>query len=146
MLELRRLEPRNRTHVRLGRLARRLGLVRAKDREAWRAINDPFFRRFDLLLTPVLASTPISCDRWSERGWIANMYANLRFAPFAGAWNFAGYPAASVPAGVHSDGTPLSVQIVTSLGRERLILSVARQLEILRPWPRHAPARAFQTG
>jgi amidase len=141
VLDLRHLEPRTRTHVRLGRMARRFGLVRSADRDAWRAINDPFFRRFELLLTPVLASTPISCDRWSQRGWPANIYANLRFAPFAGAWNFAGYPAASVPAGVHSDGTPLSVQIVGSLGREGLILSLARQLEMLRPWPRHAPAQ-----
>lgn len=145
VLESGRLEPRTRTHVRLGWVARRFGLVRATDRDAWRAINDQFFRRFELLLTPVLASAPISCNRWSERGWIANMYANLRFAPFAGAWNFAGFPAASVPAGVHSDGTPLSVQIVASLEREKLILSLARQLEILRPWPRHAPAHMVST-
>jgi amidase len=120
-------------------MARRAGLVRSRDREAWRALTKPFFQRFDLLLTPVLASTPIQCDRWSERGWAANIYANMRFAPFAGAWNFAGYPAASVPAGIHSDGMPMSVQIVGSRGREGLILSVARQLELLRPWPRHAP-------
>jgi amidase len=138
-IDVRLLEPRNRTHARLGRMARRTGLVRSRDREAWRALTEPFFQRFDLLLTPVLASTPIPCDRWSERGWAANIYANMRFAPFAGAWNFAGYPAASVPAGIHSDGMPMSVQIVGSRGREGLILSVARQLELLRPWPRHAP-------
>jgi hypothetical protein len=28
---------------------------------------------------------------------------------------------------------------VGSRGREALILSLARQLEILQPWPRHAP-------
>jgi amidase len=138
-VDLRLLEPRNRAHARAGRLARRAGLVRSQDREAWREINEPFFRQFDLLLTPVLASTPIECDRWSERGWTANLWANLRFAPFSGPWNFAGYPAASIPAGLHSDGLPLSVQIVGSRGREALILSLARQLEMLRPWPRHAP-------
>jgi amidase len=71
---------------------------------------------------------------------MANVYANVRFAPFTGGWNFAGFPAASVPAGRHSNGLPLSVQIIGSLGRETLILSLARQLEILQPWPRHARA------
>ena len=138
-LDLRRVERRTRTHVRLGGFARRRGLVRAGDREAWRQLNEPFFDRFDLLLTPVVASTPIEADGWSERGWIANAYANMRFAPFTGGWNFAGYPAASVPAGHHTTGLPLSVQIVGSRGREALILSLARQLETLQPWPRHAP-------
>src|SRR5688572_18143457 len=101
-LDIRRVERRTRAHVRLGGFARRRGLVRAGDREAWRQLNEPFFDRFDLLLTPVVASNPIEADGWSERGWIANAYANLRFAPFTGGWNFAGYPAASVPAGHHT--------------------------------------------
>ena len=138
-LDMRRLEHRTRTHVRLGDFARRRGLVRHSDREAWRQLNEAFFDRFDLLLTPVVASSPIEADGWSERGWMANVYANTRFAPFTGGWNFAGYPAAGVPAGRHSSGLPLSVQIVGSRGREALILSLARQLESLQPWPRHAP-------
>jgi amidase len=137
-LDIRRLEPRTRTHVRLGAFAQRTGLVRPADRDAWRTVNDAFFGRFDLLLTPVLAASPIEADGWSRRGWIANAYANVRFAPFTGAWNFAGYPAASVPAGRHSNGLPLSVHLIGSRGREALILSLARQLEILQPWPRHA--------
>jgi amidase len=139
-LDIRRAERRTRTHVRLGDFARRHGLVRQRDREAWRQLNEPFFERFDLLLTPVVASSPIEADGWSDRGWIANVYANVRFAPFTGGWNFAGYPAASVPAGRHSNGLPLAVQIVGSRGREALILSLAGQLEMLEPWPRHAPA------
>ena len=115
-------------------------MVRHGDREAWRQRNAAFFDRFDLLLTPVVASSPIESDRWSERGWTANVYANIRFAPFTGGWNFAGYPAASVPAGRHSNGLPLSVQIVGSRGREPRIAALAWQLEILQPWPRHAPA------
>jgi amidase len=138
-LDIRRVERRTRTHVRLGDFARQRGLVRAGDREAWRQLNEAFFGRFDLLLTPVVASNPIEADGWSERGWTANAHANVRFAPFTGGWNFAGYPAASVPAGRHTNGLPLSVQIVASRGREALILSLARQLEILQPWPRHAP-------
>ncbi len=65
------------------------------------------------------------------------MWAEARFAPFAAAWNFAGYPAAAVPAGVDSSGMPLSVQIVAPAGGEATLLSIAKQLEMLRPWRRH---------
>lgn len=141
------LEPRTRMHARLGRIARRVHLVRSQDRSGWRQLNERFFERFDLLLTPVVASRPLPCHRWSERGWIANMIANTRFAPFTAAWNFAGFPAASVPTGVDVDHMmPLSVQIIGAPGREGLILSVARQLEILRPAPTaHPPPHASAT-
>jgi amidase len=145
-LDTHRLERRTRTHVRIGAFAERRGLVRPADREAWRQMNDAFFGRFDLLVTPVIASSPIEADGWSRRGWLANVYANVRFAPFTGGWNFAGYPAASVPAGRHSNGLPLSVQIVGSRGREGLILSLARQLEMLQPWPRHALSHHFDNA
>ena len=142
-LDIHRLEGRTRTHVRIGAFAERRGLVRPADREAWRQMNEAFFDRFDLLVTPVIASSPIEADGWSRRGWLANVHANVRFAPFTGGWNFAGYPAASIPAGRHSNGLPLSVQIVGSRGREGLILSLARQLEMLQPWPRHQDPQAI---
>ncbi len=137
-LDFQKLEPRTRGHVRVGRMARRLGLV-GKHREAWRHVHESFFRRFDLLLTPMLASAPIRADAWSRRGWATNFYTNVCFAPFAAACNYAGYPAAAVPAGMHSNGMPLSVQLVAPHAGEPLILSVVKQLEMLQPWPRHAP-------
>lgn len=140
-LDFRQLEARTRTHVRLGRIARRLGLIVPPPRERWRRLLEPFFRRFDLLVTPVLARAPRDASCWSQRSWVANAWADARFAPFTAAWNFAAYPAAAIPAGLHSDGMPLSVQVVAAAGGESLILSVARQLEALRPWPRHAEIR-----
>ena len=44
-----------------------------------------------------------------------------------------------MPAGSTEDGLPLGVQLAAAPGGEALLLSVARQLESLRPWPRHAP-------
>ncbi len=126
-------------HARLGRIARRVHLVRSQDRSEWRQRNERFFERFDLLLTPVVACGPIPCHRWSDRGWIANVIANTRFAPFTGAWNFAGFPAAAVPTGVDADHMPLSVQMIGAPGREAVILAVARQLEIMRPAPTAHP-------
>jgi amidase len=45
----------------------------------------------------------------------------------------------NLPAGVHSAGTPLGVQLVARPGGERLLLELARQIEMAHPWPRHAP-------
>jgi amidase len=58
----------------------------------------------------------------------------------AAPWNLAGWPAIAVPAGLHPNGTPLSVQLVARPGGESLLLSIAAQLEQLRPWARTAPA------
>ena len=136
------LEPRVARHASLGRLALRLGLVKPKSRDAWRAIASAFFADFDVLVTPTLAQPPLEAIRWGARSWLANVRANTSYAPFAAPWNIAGWPAMAVPAGVHSTGTPLSVQLVAPLGGESLLLSVAGLLETLRPWQRFAPAYA----
>jgi amidase len=145
-LALARLEPRTRRHVGLGRIAQRVGLVRPQDRDRWRRRQEKFFARFDALLTPMLGRPPIRCDAWSRRSWSANVIANVRFGAFAGGWNFAGYPAMAVPAGVNDDGTPLSVQLVAASTGETIILSLAKQVERLRPWPRHAPSAHIACG
>jgi amidase len=90
-------------------------------------------------ITPALAATPIPAYEWRRKSWIANVSSNVMYAPFTAPWNLAGFPAAVVPAGMHPAGVPLSVQIVTPPGGEALLLSVARQIEMLRPWPRLAP-------
>lgn len=138
-IDLRRLEPRTRKHAAFGLLLRRFVEVREEHRERWQRAVGRFFEEFDVLITPATATTPIAARDWRRRGWLANVWANTRFAPFSASWNFAGYPAAAVPAGPHPNGLPLGVQVVASAGEEALVLSVARQLEVLRPWPRHAP-------
>ncbi len=136
----RALETRTRHQAAIGRVVNRLGLVRELDAEHWRAMQGAFFTSYDLLLTPSLARTAVRADGWSRRGWLRNAWHAVRFAPFAGAWNYAGFPALTVPAGRHSDGLPLGVQLVAAPGGEALLLSVARQLEAMHPWPRTAPA------
>jgi amidase len=138
-LDWARLQRRTRGHARAGRVAIRRGWIKPQQRETWRAALEPLFEAHDVLLTPTLAQVPIRAAAWDRRAWAANLIANSRYAPFAAPWNFAGYPAMAVPAGMHSKGVPLSVQLVTKPGGEGLLLSVAALLEKLRPWPRHAP-------
>lgn len=138
------LERRTRAFVRAGRLVDRFGLVRDGQRDRWREELDGFFRGVDLLLTPTLAAPPIAAEGWSRRSVLANSRM-ATFMPFTGRWNLAGYPAMSVPAGVHPCGVPLAVQLIAPDGGEALILSVARQLEELRPWRRHAPLSGIES-
>jgi amidase len=135
------LEPRVRRHAACGALALHLGLPRQAGRDRWRHLAEGFFREHDVLVTPALAQSPIAAAAWGQRGWLRNLVANTRYAPFAAPWNLAGWPAMAVPAGMHPNGMPLSVQLVTRPGGEALLLGVARQLETAHPWPRTAPPR-----
>jgi amidase len=133
-----RLERRTRRHARAGRVALRLGLPRDNGRRRWRERAERFFADHDVLVTPGLAQPPIAAKAWSERGWLANVLSNARYAPFAAPWNLAGWPAMTVPAGLDSRGLPLAVQLVARPGGEATLIAVAAQLEQLRPWPRVA--------
>jgi amidase len=107
-------------------------------REHWRANAEAFFADTDVLLTPTLARTPLKAKEWSRGGWLPSLLANVRYAPYAAPWNFVGWPAMSVPAGLDKTGHPLGVQLVGRPGSERLLLGLARQIEQRRPWPRTA--------
>lgn len=134
-----RLERRARGHIALGRLAQKRGWVKAEQRERWQRRVGDFFSDFDALLTPALARRPPAAGPWRDRSWLANLLSNAAFAPFAAPWNFAGYPAASVPVGMHPKGTPLAIQIVAPPRAEDVILRLAAVIENAQPWPRHAP-------
>jgi amidase len=92
-----------------------------------------------LLLAPVLAGPPPRAGKWKGKGWLATTYGVARWMGFNPPWNLAGFPACSVPAGLDGGGLPLAVQLVAPPGGESLLLSVAAQLERLRPWPMWKP-------
>ncbi|MCR6487173.1 amidase family protein [Amycolatopsis sp. OK19-0408] len=132
-----RFQRRTRTHVRLGRLLSRAGLVRESTRARWVARASEYFESHDVLMTPTLSHWPVKAGRWHERRWLTNVLPSTRLAGFTGQWNFAGYPAITVPVGrsVRS-GLPTSVQLIARPGGESLLLGLAAQLESANPWPR----------
>jgi amidase len=133
------LQPRSRTHARIGRLMRRAGLVRPRSGERFRERMTGFFQDVDLLLTPVTAGPPLPARPWHERSFLANVTANSRWAPWAAPWNVAGLPALALPAGTRPEGLPLAVQFVGPPGAEARLLWLAGEMERLRPWRRYAP-------
>jgi amidase len=138
MLDRSKLEARNRRHAAMGRLVLRMGLPSPRGRQYWQQRSERFFENHDVLVTPMLAQPPKRALAWSQRGWLANLMSDARYAPFAAPWNLAGYPAMAVPAGLHPNGTPLSVQLVGPPGSEATLLGVAATLERVRPWQRTA--------
>jgi amidase len=136
-----KLSVRTRRHAAAGRMIMRTGLLRdptGGGRTRWIARAERFFADHDVLLTPALAQPPIPAGTWGERGWLANLMSNVRFAPFAAPWNLAGWPAMTVPAGLDPNRLPLAVQLVGRPGSEARLLGLAAQIERLRPWPRTA--------
>ncbi len=135
------LQPRSRVHARLGRLVRRAGLVRPATAGRFRERTAAFFAEHDLdaLLTPITNGPPLPARPWHERGFLANVTANARWAPWASPWNLAGVPAVVVPVGTRAGGTPLAVQLVGPPGSETRLLWLAGELERRQPWRRHAP-------
>jgi amidase len=134
-----RLQRRSRTHARIGRLARRAGLVRPGTAEAFRERTVRFFTGVDVLLTPVTTGPPLPARAWHERSFMANVTANARWAPWTAAWNLAGLPALVLPAGTRPDGSPVAVQFVGPPDAEQRLLWLAGELERRAPWRRHAP-------
>jgi amidase len=152
------LQPRSRGHARVGRVLRRAGLVRPRAGERLRERMVGFFGQeasaqgpgssvrgpgggevLDVLLTPVTAGPPLPARPWHERSFLANVLANIRWAPWAAPWNVAGLPALVLPAGVRPEGQPLAVQFVGPPGAEGRLLWLAGELERLQPWRRYAP-------
>ena len=62
-----------------------------------------------------------------------------RFTPFTAPFNLTGQPAITMPAGIGSDGLPLSVQLVGRPGAEDMLYSLAGQIEAARPWAERRP-------
>ena len=138
-LDRRALQPRSRTHARLGALVRRAGLVRAVIAERFRERMAGFFADVDLLLTPVTNGPPLPARPWHERSFVGNVTASTRWAPWAAPWNLAGLPALAVPAGARPDGLPVAVQFAGPAGAEGRLLWLAGELERRQPWRRYAP-------
>jgi len=140
------LEPRTRAEASSGRLLRRTGRLpsgppaRVLDRYL------AFFQDHDVLLCPTLAALPLRLGACRGKGFARTVLGLTGYMPFTPPFNLVGFPAVSVPAGASRSGLPIGVQLAGPRGAEALLLSLARQLETLRPWPRHAPLAPAAAG
>jgi amidase len=133
------LEPRTRAEARVGRLLRRARPAPTGPPRRVLARYRAWFADHDLLLSPTLAQPPLRVGAYRGKGLARTLLGLTAYMPFPPPLNLVGFPAASVPAGTTDDGLPIGAQLAAAPGGEALLLSVARQLETVAPWPRHAP-------
>jgi len=135
-LDIEAVEPRTKQMVKLGRF------FASRTRSA---SADPFGRRmirwfadYDAFIMPTMTGGAAPIGAWDGVGWAKTMLgvANQIYTP---PWNIAGLPAASVPFGHDDDGLPIGIQLIGPAGSEARLLSLAAQIEQLRPWPMLAP-------
>jgi len=123
----------------------------------------PFFERYDVLLTPTLATPPAVIGSLQpsagERrllrivnrlnaGWLLQALGVLDsvaekifdYVPFTALFNATGQPAMSVPLHWNGEGLPVGVQFVGKFGSDAALFRLAGQLERAQPWFERAPA------
>lgn len=103
----------------------------------------PFFRQYDVLLTPTMASAPLPLGfangddaSLDAKGWYDHLF---RYVPFTALYNMTGQPAISLPLHADGAGRPLGMQFVTRHGAEDVLIRLAAQLEQSLPWKQRRP-------
>lgn len=121
-----------------------------------------FHQQYDLLLTPVLATEPVTIGSFEpplaeavamkvinglrlhklllKSGMVKQMALdNLEKLPFTQLANLTGQPAMSVPLFWTEAGLPLGTQLIAPLGDDLTLLQLAAQLEQAQPWAQRRP-------
>jgi Asp-tRNA(Asn)/Glu-tRNA(Gln) amidotransferase A subunit family amidase len=104
-----------------------------------------FHARWDVLLTPGLATLPVPL------GYIDMMLDDVdeywrrvfHFSPFTVWFNLSGQPAVMLPLATAAGGLPVATQLVARYGDEATLFRLAAQLEAARPWFDRRPPLAM---
>jgi Asp-tRNA(Asn)/Glu-tRNA(Gln) amidotransferase A subunit family amidase len=96
---------------------------------------------FDVLVTPTTATPPFQLGHLAAPNDdpLAPLYKAAAIMPFTGAYNFTGQPAISLPLHWTPDDLPIGVQFGAAYGREDVLIRLAAQLEVARPWAGRIP-------
>ena len=99
------------------------------------------FDKFDLLLSPTMATTAFEHEKYPEEigGEPATCIPWWGYLPHTHPINTIGFTAASVPCGFDSDGMPVGLHIVGKPGDEETVLAASAAFEKARPWAHIRP-------
>jgi amidase len=102
---------------------------------AFRQRIDQLFETVDVLLCPVSSITaPPQIDDETIIAIFADDHRNvLRLTRLTSYWDLAGTPALALPWGFDGDGMPHAVQLVSRVGTDEALLSIAARLEMEAP-------------
>jgi aspartyl-tRNA(Asn)/glutamyl-tRNA(Gln) amidotransferase subunit A len=97
------------------------------------------FKNYDLLITPATAVPAFELGIPAPSKIEGKSVSPTGWQPFTFPFNFTGHPAASIPCGWSSEGTPIGMQIVGKRFQELLVLQVSKAFENLAPWQNKHP-------
>ncbi|MFC2122181.1 amidase [Bacteroidota bacterium] len=109
-----------------------------EQRRFWQAIQ-PFFEKYDLLLTPTAAAPPFEHGILGPREIDGKNVGPLEWMAFTYPFNLTGQPAASVPCGWTDDGLPIGLQIIGRRFDDATVLKAAHAFEQTSPWTDKKP-------
>jgi aspartyl-tRNA(Asn)/glutamyl-tRNA(Gln) amidotransferase subunit A len=112
--------------------------ARARKMETWDTMRQTF-ETYDLMVTPTVSVTPLPVGRLNPEHWPQHPWNWTGWAGFSYPFNFAGLPAATVPAGFSASGLPVGLQIVGRRFADLTVLQAAAAFEEARPWAVHRP-------
>jgi aspartyl-tRNA(Asn)/glutamyl-tRNA(Gln) amidotransferase subunit A len=103
-----------------------------------------WFDRFDVIAMPTLTRTalPIEQRLFEPIEIEGRPVDTVRRAwfPYTHPFNISGNPAVTLPAGLHSDGLPVAIQLVGRRGEDAKLLRVAALFEQALPWDATRPS------
>lgn len=94
----------------------------------------PFFAKYDVLLTPTLPVPPFAVGIDWPREVRAQKVHPLNYLGFTYPFNITGQPAASLPCSWTAEGLPIGVQIVGRRFEDITVLRAAAAFEKAKPW------------
>jgi aspartyl-tRNA(Asn)/glutamyl-tRNA(Gln) amidotransferase subunit A len=103
-----------------------------------------FMERYDLLLTPTLATTAFTAGETGPADIAGQPLVRPGdWSPFCAPFNLTGQPAASVPCGFDESGLPIGLQIIGRWHDDATVLRAAAAFEAVSPWAQlHPPVDA----
>ena len=96
-------------------------------------------QRYDVLLTPTLASPPVPVGFISEapqEDYVTRLFA---FLGDTGIFNQTGQPSMSLPLHWSKDNLPVGMMFTSAYGEDARLLQLAGQLEEAQPWWHRRP-------
>jgi Asp-tRNA(Asn)/Glu-tRNA(Gln) amidotransferase A subunit family amidase len=101
------------------------------------------FQRFDLVLSPTLATTAFRVDDGPPREIGGRAMdadrAYWTWSPFTYSVNMSGHPAATAPCGFDRNGLPIGLHLIGGLGDEETVLAASAAFEEASPWADKRP-------
>jgi aspartyl-tRNA(Asn)/glutamyl-tRNA(Gln) amidotransferase subunit A len=112
------------------------------ERNAWAEHTRRFFEKYDLLLSPTVATAAFAHGILYPGTIDGQAVSREASSAFTFPFNMTGEPAASVPCGFTREGLPIGLQIVGRRFEDATVLRASAAFEAARPWSDRRPPSA----